>query len=331
MTGPRTILVGIYSPFESWNIPASHVARLREMFPQHTFLHATSEQQAADLIPAAQIAFMSEVRPVHFEAAKALEWIHSPAAGIGGMLYPALVESPVVMTNSRGISAAAIAEHVLAVTLVLFRKLRIAFRAQAAGEWAQDAVLLPPPLRTIHGSHVLVIGLGAIGTATAQAMAALGARVSAVRRATSRPKPDFVDSVGGPEKLLQQLPSADVVVIAAPQTRETRGLIGAPELAAMRADAVLVNVSRGRLVDEAALANALASGTIGAAALDVFEQEPLPRHSALWAMDNVLITPHMAGFRPDHWDAVVELFAENLRRFDTGRELLNIVNKTAGY
>lgn len=331
MRGPRTILVGIYSPFESWNIPATHVARLRELFPRYTFLHATSEQEAADLIPGAQIAFMSEVRPVHFAAAQSLEWIHSPAAGIGGMLYPALVESPVVITNSRGISAAAIAEHVLAVTLVLFRKLRIAFRAQAAREWVQDEVLLPPPLRTIRGSRVLVIGLGGIGTATAEAMAALGARVSAVRRDTSRPKPDCVDTVGGPEQLRELLPSADVVVMAAPQTRETRGLIGPRELAAMRADAVLVNVSRGKLVDEAALAEALARGTIGAAALDVFEQEPLPPDSPLWAMNNVLITPHMAGFRPDHWDAVVELFAENLRRFETGRELLNIVNKTAGY
>jgi phosphoglycerate dehydrogenase-like enzyme len=331
VTAGRTILVGIYSPFASWNIPASHVARLRELFPQHTFLHATSEEQAVDLIPRAQIAFMSEVRPIQFDAAKVLEWIHSPAAGIGGMLYPALVESSVVMTNSRGISAATIAEHVLAVTLVLFRKLRMAFRAQAASEWAQDAVLLAPPLRTIRGSRVLVIGLGSIGTATAQAMAALGARVSAVRRATAQPKPDFVESVGGTEQLLEQLPAADVVVIAAPQTRETRGLIGVRELAAMRADAVLVNVSRGRLVDEAALAAALANGTIGAAALDVFEQEPLPRHSPLWSMDNVLITPHMAGFRPDHWDAVVELFADNLRRFDAGRELLNVVNKRAGY
>jgi phosphoglycerate dehydrogenase-like enzyme len=331
VTTGRTILVGIYSPFASWNIPATHVARLRELFPQHTFLHATSDEQAADLIPRAQIAFVSELRPVHFDAAKALEWIHSPAAGIGGMLYPALVESPIVMTNSRGISAAAIAEHVVAVTLVLFRKLRIAFRAQAAREWAQDAVLLPPPLRTIRGSRVLVIGLGSIGTATAQAMAALGARVSAVRRATSRPKPDAVDSVGGPEQLRELLASADVVVIAAPQTRETRGLIGGRELAAMRADAVLVNVSRGKLVDEAALAGALAKGTIGAAALDVFEQEPLPPDSPLWSMDNVLVTPHMAGFRPDHWDAVVELFSDNLRRFDAGRELLNIVNKSAGY
>jgi phosphoglycerate dehydrogenase-like enzyme len=331
VTNPRTILVGIYSPFASWNIPAAHVARLRELFPQHMFLHATSERQALDLIPRAQIAFMSELRPDHFAAATSLQWVHSPAAGVGGMLFPALVDSPVVMSNSRGISADTIAEHVLAVTLVLFRKLRIAFRAQAVREWAQDAVLHPPPIRTIRNSRVLVIGLGEIGTATAKAMAALGGRVTAVRRIGSRPKPDFVEAVGTPDRLVDLLPAADVAVVAAPQTKETRGLIGGRELAAMRSDAILVNVSRGRLVNEAALAEALANGRVGGAALDVFEQEPLPKDSPLWAMPNVLITPHMAGFRPDHWDAVVELFAENLRRFETGRELLNIVNKKAGY
>jgi phosphoglycerate dehydrogenase-like enzyme len=235
------------------------------------------------------------------------------------------------MSNSRGISADTIAEHVLAVTLVLFRKLRIAFRAQAVREWAQDAVLHPPPIRTIRHSRVLVIGLGEIGTATAKAMAALGGRVTAVRRIGSRPKPDFVEAVGTPDRLVDLLPAADVAVVAAPQTKETRGLIGGRELAAMRSDAILVNVSRGRLVNEAALAEALANGRVGGAALDVFEQEPLPKDSPLWGMPNVLITPHMAGFRPDHWDAVVELFAENLRRFETGRELLNIVNKKAGY
>ncbi len=331
MTTARAILVGIYSPFASWNIPHSHVARLRDFFPHHTFLHATSEHEALELMPRAQVAFMSELRPNHFAAARVLEWIHSPAAGVGGMLFPALVESGVVMTNSRGISAGTISEHVLAVTLALFRKLWIAFRAQSEREWAQDAVLSPPPLRTIAGSRVLVAGLGAIGTATAQAMSALGARVDAVRRASSRPKPEFVDTVGGPDRLLDLLPSADVVVVAAPQTSETRGLIGARQLAAMRRDAILVNVSRGRLVDEAALARALADGEIGGAALDVFEQEPLPKESPLWSMDNVLITPHMAGFRPDHWDAVVDLFSENLRRFEAGRELLNVVDKRAGY
>ena len=108
-------------------------------------------------------------------------------------------------------------------------------------------------------------------------------------------------------------------------------MIGARELDAMRRDAIVVNVSRGKLVDEPALADALANGRIGGAALDVFEHEPLPAGSPLWGMDNVVITPHVAGFRPRHWDAVVELFVENLRRFDAGRELLNIVNKKEGY
>jgi len=331
VTADTTILVGIYSPFASWNIPASHVGRLRELFPQYAILHATSEQQALELIPGAQIAFMSEVRPDQFTAARALAWIHSPAAGVGGMLFPALVESSVILTNSRGISASTIAEHVLAVTLALFRKLPVAFRAQAGREWAQDAVLHSPPPRMVAGSRVLMIGLGAIGTATAKAMSGLGAHVSAVRRSTSHPTPDYVERVTAPAGLLDCLSSADVVVLAAPQTGATRGLIGRRELQAMRRNAILVNVSRGKLVDEAALAEALAHGTIGGAALDVFEHEPLPPDSPLWGMANVLITPHMAGFRPDHWDAVVELFAENLRRFESGQPLLNPVNKKEGY
>jgi phosphoglycerate dehydrogenase-like enzyme len=327
----RTVLVGIYSPFESWNIPASHVARLRELFPEHSFLHATSDQRALDLIPSAEIAFMSELRPSQFAAARSLAWIHSPAAGVGGMLFPALVQSPVVLSNSRGISAATIAEHVLAVTLALFRKLRLAFRAQQAREWAQNAVLLPPAIRTIGGSRVVIVGLGQIGTATAKAMSGLGAHVSAVRRTIAREKPAFVETVVDSDQLRDELAAADVVVIAAPQTTETRGLIGSRELAAMRREAVLVNVSRGKLVDEAALVEALAAGRIAGAALDVFEREPLPTDSPFWAMDNVIVTPHIAGFRPDHWDAVVDLFAENLRRYDAGQELLNVVDKRAGY
>jgi phosphoglycerate dehydrogenase-like enzyme len=331
----RTILVGIYSPFAAWNIPAAYVDRLRGEFPEHQFVHASNENDALELIPAAHVAFMSEVRPEHLAAARHLEWIHSPAAGLGGMLFPAMIESRVILSNSRGISADTIAEHVLAVTLVMFRNLPLAFRSQAERVWAQDAMLADSPLRTIAGSHVLVVGLGAIGTATAHRMAALGARVTGIRRRASGARPEFVDLVAAPDALLDVLPSADVVVLAAPQTRETRGLIGARELAAMRPDALLVNVSRGKLVDEAALAAALtappAARTLGGAALDVFEHEPLSPDSPLWTLPNVLITPHMAGFRRDHWDAVTTLFAENLRRFESGQPLVNVVDKEAGY
>ena len=325
------ILVGIYSPFAAWNIPVAHVERLRAEFPGHTFLHAHDDGEAAELMASATIAFMSEVRPNQFAAGAQLEWIHSPAAGIGGMLFPAMLDSPVVMSNSRGISANTIAEHVVGMTLAMFRKLPQAVRSQSAREWAQDAIMHGRPIRMLAGSRILVVGLGSIGAATARRFAALQAEVTGIRRNWSRPTPEGVSAVHGPEALETELASADVVVRSAPQTSGTRGLIGAAALAAMKSDALLVNVSRGRLVDENALIEALRNGVIGGAALDVFEHEPLAADSPLWDMPNVLITPHMSGFRPDHWDAVTDLFADNLHRFLKGQPLLNVVNKQEGY
>ncbi len=333
MTRPHTVLVAVYSPFAAWNIPAVHVARLRGEFPQHRFLHATSEAESLALMPDADIAFMAELRPGHLEAGRRLQWVHSPAAGVGGMLFPAMRESPIVVTNSRGVSADTIAEHVIAVTLALFRKLPLTVRAQAARTWAQDAVLAGAPLRLIDGSAALVIGLGSIGGAVGRRLQALGARVTGVRRRASAPAPPGFASVAAPEQIPALLPGADIVVLAAPQTAATRGLIGAPELAAMRPTAVLINVGRGPLVDEAALVAALQDGTagIGGAALDVFVDEPLPPASPLWDLPNVVITPHVAGFRPDHWQVVTTLFADNLRRFAAGQPLHNLVDKHAGY
>lgn len=331
---PLTVLVAIYSPLPAWNIPAADVAALREAFPAHTVLHATSDAEALALLPRADVLFTAELRPALFAAAARLRWIHSPAAGVGGMLFPALVESPVLLTNSRGLSAETIAEHVLAVTLALFRGLPAALEGQRRREWRQ-AELAGPPLRMIAGSRVLVVGLGAIGRAAAARFHVLGARVSGIRRRIGGPPPPGVEQVAPPEALLALLPDADVVVLAAPQTSETRRLIGRRELAAMRREALLVNVGRGALVDEAALAEALAAATpvygIAAAALDVFEEEPLPRESPLWDLPNVLITPHVAGFRPRHWEAVRAVFAANLRRFEEGQPLLHVVDKHAGY
>jgi phosphoglycerate dehydrogenase-like enzyme len=339
VSSPIAVLVGIYSPFAAWNIPAAHVARLEREFPHHTFMHALDDEQSLAFMPRAHVAFMAELGPAHLEAGQHLRWVHSPAAGVGGMLFPAMVESPVVMSNSRGISAMTIAEHVIAVTLALFRKLPLAVHSQRAREWSQNAILAEPPIRTIAGSAALVIGLGSIGTASARLLAAFGARVTGIKRNPTAARDSCamaaLERVAPPEALLDLLPEADIVVLAAPQTRRTRQMIGVRELAAMRPGAVLVNVSRGKLVDEAALAATLSAPgetrTIGGAALDVFEHEPLGPASPLWELPNVLITPHMAGFRPDHWDAVTELFADNLRRFEAGEPLRNIVDKREGY
>jgi phosphoglycerate dehydrogenase-like enzyme len=323
------ILICIHSPVAMWTIPPAALSRLRAEFPAHTFQHATTDAGCLDMIASAEVAFMGQISPAQLAAAPRLRWLHSPAAGIGGMLFPAMLASPVTLTNSRGMSAETIAEHVLAVTLAFFRRLPQAFGSQAAKEWAQDAIGAAGN-RTVAGSRVLIVGLGSIGRATARRFASLGAAVTGVRRAAGEPA-EGVSAVHPPDALLDLLPGADVVVVSAPHTSTTRGLIGRHELAAMSRDAILVNVSRGQLVDEAALVDALRRGAIGGAALDVFRDEPLPPEHPLWTLPNVLITPHTAGFRTDHWDAAVALFADNLRRFDRGEPLLNVVDKQAGY
>jgi len=331
----RTILVAIFSRFPAWNIPAANVETLRRQFPGHNFLHARSTAEALDTIAAAEIVFTAYLRRDVLGAARNLQWIHSPAAGLEGLLFPEVIESPMVVTNSRGLSADTIAEHVVAVVLALFRKLPRAFEAQRLREWSQTSLIADAPPRTIAGSRVLIVGLGAIGLATAARMISLSAHGDGVRRRPDLSRPPGVERVVSPDRLADLLPSADVVVLAAPETTGTHHLIGPRELAAMRPGSILVNVSRGTLVDEQALTEALTADpgqrTVAEAALDVFEHEPLPPESPLWALPNVLITPHLAGFRPDHWDAVTALFADNLRRFDSGQPLLNVVDKREGY
>jgi phosphoglycerate dehydrogenase-like enzyme len=325
------VLILIYSPFTMWNIPRAHVDRLEGEFPLHRFLRAADDREGLALIDSAEVAFSSQISREQLAAATRLRWIHSQAAGVGGMLYPEMRRSPVIITNSRGMAADTMAEHAIGVTLAMFRRFHLAVRRQLERSWAQNEVSRAPVNRAIAGACVLIVGLGAIGTAAAIRFAALGAHVIGVRRRPRQDTHPSVSEVVGPEKLRDLLPRADVVLIAAPETRATAHLIGRPELAAMKRDALLVNVSRGGLVDEPALIEVLESGSIGGAALDVFEQEPLPADSPLWTLPNVLITPHTSGFRPDHWDAATALFAENLRRFEAGQPLLNVVDKDAGY
>ena len=325
------ILVCIHSQFAMWNIPVTHVERLRRVFPHHEFLHAIDDEHGVALIADADAAFMGTIQREQLAAAAKLRWVHSPAAGVGGMLFPEMLASPIVITNSRGMSADTIGEHVIAVTLALFRRLPHAFRSQQVREWAQDAIGLAGH-RSLSGSHVLIVGLGAIGGAVAGRMHALGAHVVGIRRHGASGVPvEGVAMIETPARLHALLPHADVVVISAPHTRDTRKFIGRAELEAMRPDAILVNVSRGQLVDEGVLIAALEANRIGGAALDVFNDEPLPQDSPFWRLPNVLVTPHTSGFRSDHWDAATALFSENLRRYEAGQPLLNIVDKAAGY
>ena len=325
------VLLATYTPVAAWNMPDAYVERLRRQFPEHTFVRANSDAETLARIPDADVAFGVRFTPDHLAAARQLRWIHSPAAGVGNLLFPEMVSSPVVLTNNRGNSSGTIAEHVIGVTLALLRGLPLAWRRQAERVWAQDEINAGPPMRTLRESRVLVVGLGSIGAGVARLATAFGAHVVGVRRRTGQPAPDGVAAVVGPDDLAGELPLADVVVVAAPDTSETVRLIGERELALMKDDAVLVNVSRGSLIDETALVRTLESGRLRGAALDVFEREPLVAGSPLWARQDVLVTPHVAGFHKDHWDIVVGTFTENLRRFAAGEPLVNRVDKKAGY
>ena len=323
------VLVAIYSEFACWCIPDAEVAALRRAFPAHTFVRADSDDETVDRIGDAEVAYGSRITREQLAAAARLRWIHSPAAGIGHMLFPEMIQSRVVMTNSRGNSAVTIAEHVIGVTLALLRQFPLAWRRQAERIWAQDEFHAGASMRTLRDARVLVVGMGAIGGETARLFNAFGARVTGIRR---KPAPAEGNvTVVGPDRLHDELPHADVVVLCAPQTAETLHLIGAKELAMMKDEAVLVNVSRGKLIDEAALAITLASGRLRGAALDVFEHEPLSHDSPLWARDDVIVTPHVSGFHSRHWPETTRIFSENLRRFDAGQPLHNLVDKKAGY
>jgi phosphoglycerate dehydrogenase-like enzyme len=322
------LLVAIFSDTVAWTIPPGSLDRLRREFPEIRFLHAESEEAMVRLIPTAEVAFTSRLTARAFESAAALRWVHSPAAGVGSMLFPAMQASPVVMTNSRGMNAASVAEHALMLMLAAVRRLPEALRAQGERRWISNDLSGLPSLR---GRTLLIAGLGAIGCELARMASGLGMRVVATRREIDDPLPEGVAEAHGPSALPDLLPRADIVVLAAPLSAETRGMIGAAELARMKPSAWLVNVARGKLVDERALVRALEQRTIAGAALDVFEHEPLGASSPLWPMPNVLITPHVAGFIEDYWDAATSLFAGNLRRYLAGERLANIVDKVAGY
>ena len=325
------VLIGVISPAAIWVIPQHFVDRLRRDFPQHNVLEAWDRDAIRRLLPEADVAFTPFVDRDVFPSATRLRWVQSPAVGVGSLMFPEVLASDVIITSARGIRARAIAEHVLGVTIALARHLPVAIRAQAARYWAQEELEGPAAVRTLQGMRMGIIGLGAIGGEVARIAAPFGFVVSAIRRRVDQPRPQGIEEVWPPDRLLDLLGASDVVVVAAPHTPETKRLIGRSEIAAMKHGAFLINVARGKLIDDAALVEALEDGRVGGAALDVFTTEPLDRESPYWDMPNVIVTPHTSGAMQDYWTPLVDLFAENLRRFESGRPLLNVVDKALGY
>jgi phosphoglycerate dehydrogenase-like enzyme len=326
------VLVAVISPAPAWVMPRSFVDRLRSNFPQHTFLEAWNRETLRRLLPQADVAFTPFVDRDIFASLTRLRWVQSPAVGVGGLMFPELLASDVVITSARGIRARAIAEYVMGATIALARRLPAAVRAQAAHRWAQEELEGPGvDIRTLQGQRMGIVGLGAIGLEIVKIAAPFGFRISAIRRRASEPPPPGVDAVWPPDRLPDLLASSDVVVLAAPHTPDTKRMIGARELDTVKRGAFLINIARGKLIDDEAVVAALRDGRLGGAALDVFSTEPLEASSPYWDLPNVIVTPHVSGALRDYWTPLVALFSENLRRFDGGEPLLNIVDKAAGY
>jgi phosphoglycerate dehydrogenase-like enzyme len=257
-------------------------------------------------------------------AAASLKWIHVSAAGVSQLLFDELISSDVTYTNSRGVLSTAIAEFALGFVLDMAKDTQGSYRLQQQQRWQHRVT------RKIHGQRALVVGTGSIGREIGRLFRAVGMKTDGAGR-TARPGDADFGRIHASGELAGIVHDYDYVVLAAPLTAETKGLVGVEVLTAMKASARLINVGRGELVDTAALTEALTSGSIAGAALDVVHPEPLPEGHALWDMDNVIITPHMSGDTEDYLEDLGKLFVENLKRYCNGEPLQNVVDKSLGF
>lgn len=262
-----------------------------------------------------------------FRMCPRLRWAHSRSAGLEKVLFPELIGSPVTLTNGTGVFSPSLGEFALAAILYFAKDFRRMMRNQMAGIWESFDVL------PVEGYTVGILGYGDIGRAVASRVRSLGMRVLALKRHLPTPNtPDpLAEHIYTPDGLGEMLSHSDYVVATAPLTRETYGMVGARELSAMKPTAVLINVGRGPLIDEPALIEALSSGRLKGAALDVFDQEPLPPGHPFYKLENVLLSPHCADHTPDWLDNAMHFFIAQFGRFRRGEPLVNIVDKSLGY
>ncbi len=326
------LLIVVHHRFDLWNVPAWFGQRLSEEFPQLQITQRDSYEGIKEDLRRAEIIFTISLRPEQFAAAQNLRWIHAPTAAVHQLLFAELVNSDVVVTNSREVHGPVVAEHVMALIFALAKKIPQAAVLQQKHIWGQEAIWNEGARpREIAGATLGLIGVGSIGRRVAQMASAVGMRVIAVREHVEKGSPAGVEAVLAPSALDEMLKQCDYVVLAAPLIAATQGLINADRLAMMKPEACLINVGRGPQVDEAALVEALRTRRIAGAALDVFEREPLPEDSPLWIVENLLITPHTAGLTEKLWQRHYELFSDNLRRYLTRQALRFVVDKQKGY
>jgi phosphoglycerate dehydrogenase-like enzyme len=318
-----SLRVAVLSP------PNVRYLKLLEQLPDDTTITVGSSAEAfRTALPEADVIFtgmnMAPVlREVWPQATKA-RWVHSLSAGVDNLLFPELIESDVPLTNARGVFAESLGEFVLASILYFAKDLRRMVRNQQARRWEQFDV------DVLYTQTLGVVGYGEIGKSAARRAKAMGMKIFAIRRKAAENDP-VVDRAFSVDQRLEMLPRCDYVCAAAPLTPETKGFIGEAEIEAMKSTGVLINVGRGPVIHEQSLIRALQENRIRGAALDVFDQEPLPEDHPFWGMENVLISPHCADHTATWLEEAMQMFIDNFFRFQRGEPLKNIVDKRAGY
>ncbi|RRQ25764.1 D-2-hydroxyacid dehydrogenase [Rhodococcus sp. Eu-32] len=319
MTVDRPIVVVLHADHLPEGLDAvSAVAEVR---------YATADT-LGDAMPGADVLllwdFFSSAVPDVWERCDSLRWIHIAAAGVDSLMFDALAESDVVVTNSRGIFDRPIAEFVLGQILAFAKDSAVSAQLQQRREWRHRETEL------IDTTHAMVVGTGAIGREIARILTAVGMKVSGVGRTSRDGDPDF-GVVHASSTLAHVVHDVDYLILIAPLTDATRRVVDADVLAAAKPGVRVVNVGRGELLDTTALLDALRSGHVGGAALDVFDTEPLPEDSPLWSAENVVVTPHMSGDAVGWRRRLADLFVANFERYASSTDLENVVDKKLGF
>ncbi len=324
----------------------AHRERLATVVPQAQILDRacrSNEEIAALIGDGCDLLLTFRIPDDLLRRAPALRWVQLLSAGADHALGGGLRGAPISITNASGVHSVPIAEYTLASMLAWGHRLHLTMRAQSKHEWSRRAVFMNS-VEELRGRTLGVVGYGSIGRETARLAAAFGMKVLALKRDPAERRDPGWSPAGigdpegsipqrwfGPEQRRELLSASDFVTVTLPLTDVTRKFIGAVEIAAMKPHAYIVNIGRGAVIDEAALTQALKDKKIGGAGLDVFEREPLPAESALWDVENAILTPHISGDYRGYMDAACELFADNLRRFTAGNPLLNLVDPALGY
>jgi D-2-hydroxyacid dehydrogenase (NADP+) len=325
------LLICVWHPFTEWRPKPAMAQAIRKRWPETRVLHLPDYDQLPGELADTDIFVGYSLRAQQLKEGKKLKWIHSTAAGVAQLMYPELRDSGIMVTNPSGIFSVPMAEHTIGLLLALARNFPDSVRQQDRGRWAQQEIWdKPQHLTELNGKVLLIAGYGSIGQEVAKRAKAFDMRVWGVTRSGQGDR-TYAERIFSAAQLHEALPDADYLLISAPETAETKHLIGAAEIARMKRGARLINVGRGSLLDETALVLALDNGTLGGAALDVAETEPLPAESPLWKAPNLFLTPHTSGVSDRLWDRQTEILIELLERWFDGREMFNRVDFARGY